>query len=126
MLATWHASAKLRLHTETTLAFLEQTTTALGRLLRRFVRVTCSAFHTTELPQEQAARGRRNSAKLRKEGRNGKAPAMPTPIGGPKRKLFNLNTFKLHSLGDYANHIRRFGTSDSYSTQIVCDLKTSC
>jgi hypothetical protein len=39
---------------------------------------------------------------------------------GPKLKFFNLNTFKLHSLGHYADTIRRFGTTDSYSTQIVC------
>ena len=34
-------------------------------------------------------------------------------------KAFNLNTYKFHSLGDYANTIRQYGTTDSYSTQLV-------
>ena len=34
-------------------------------------------------------------------------------------KGFNLNTYKLHSLGDYVETIRRYGTTDSYSTQLV-------
>lgn len=40
-----------------------------------------------------------------------------------KLKVFNLVTFKLHALGDYARTIRWFGTSDSYSTQPVRCLK---
>ena len=34
-------------------------------------------------------------------------------------KTFNMNTYKLHSLGDYTDAIRNYGTTDSYSTQIV-------
>ncbi|KAJ3724782.1 hypothetical protein C8R42DRAFT_640705 [Lentinula raphanica] len=34
------------------------------------------------------------------------------------RKLFNLNTYKFHALGDYPWTIRTFGTTDSYSTQL--------
>jgi hypothetical protein len=34
-------------------------------------------------------------------------------------KQLNLGTYKFHSLGDYPQHIRRFGTIDSYSTQPV-------
>ncbi|KAJ3768539.1 hypothetical protein FB446DRAFT_608422, partial [Lentinula raphanica] len=34
-------------------------------------------------------------------------------------KLFNLNTYKFHALGDYPWTIRTFGTTDSYSTQLV-------
>jgi hypothetical protein len=36
-------------------------------------------------------------------------------------KTFNLQTYKLHALGDYVSSIRRFGTTDSYSTQPVRD-----
>ncbi|KAH7918173.1 hypothetical protein BV22DRAFT_1025018, partial [Leucogyrophana mollusca] len=32
-------------------------------------------------------------------------------------KLLNLQTYKYHALGDYPNTIRRFGTTDSYTTQ---------
>lgn len=190
--AEWHALAKLRLHTETTLSWLEQSTTELGQALRRFATYTCMFFSTRELPKEQAAAGRRRSKKTaaevttvaaavpeisgtsvgdeawedeeqgtpvnpspsRRRGRG--APgrgsdrgnrvrargagrgrglgrgstsisatepttgsgAAPPPVT-PKQKLFNLLTYKLHSLGDYVRAIRWFGTTDSYSTQPV-------
>jgi hypothetical protein len=34
-------------------------------------------------------------------------------------KSFNLNTYKVHALGDYTATIRRYGTTDSYSTEPV-------
>ena len=54
-LVTWHALAKLRLHTDLTLTFFEQVTSGLGSLIRKFVQVTCSHFDTKELPSEEAA-----------------------------------------------------------------------
>lgn len=36
-----------------------------------------------------------------------------------KHKTLNLNTYKFHSLGDVVSTIHIFGTTDSYSTQIV-------
>jgi hypothetical protein len=36
-----------------------------------------------------------------------------------KAKFLNLFTVKFHFLGDYVHHIRLFGTTDSYSTQLV-------
>jgi hypothetical protein len=36
-----------------------------------------------------------------------------------KQKKLNLRTYKHHALGDYVDTIRRFGTTDSYSTQPV-------
>ena len=47
-----------------------------------------------------------------------------TPIGR-RVKTFNLNTFKAHSLGYYPNIIRQYGTTDSYSTEPVCDSTPS-
>ncbi|KAG5638429.1 hypothetical protein H0H81_012646 [Sphagnurus paluster] len=49
-------------------------------------------------------------------------PATLTPINQPSssagnKKKLNLHLIKLHALGDYVSFIRRFGTSDSYSTQ---------
>ena len=38
---------------------------------------------------------------------------------GPKRRKFNLRVYKYHALGDYAETIRRFGTTDSFSTEPV-------
>lgn len=42
------------------------------------------------------------------------------PSSGRKDKVFNLKTYKFHSLGDVVTCIRMFGTTDSYSTQTVC------
>jgi hypothetical protein len=120
ILATWHAYAKLRLHTETTLGFFNRTTTALGKILRFFSRTTCQFFPTVELPREEAARGRRNAAKAQKRGgkRASAAKGKGRESTGQKLKFLNLCTYKLHALGDYVKTIWRFATSDNYSTQV--------
>ncbi|KAF9779678.1 hypothetical protein BJ322DRAFT_990467, partial [Thelephora terrestris] len=48
LLATWHALAKMGIHTKTSLRLLDTTTTALGSGLRYFVGVTCPNFKTVE------------------------------------------------------------------------------
>jgi hypothetical protein len=117
-LALWHTYAKLRMHTDHTLNDFDDTTTILGTDLQRFVNKTCASFVTKELPSEHAARGRRKAAAAAKKG-------LTTPkSSGAKIKKFNLRTYKLHALGDYPQMIRRFGTTDSYSTQIVSDLES--
>ena len=46
--------------------------------------------------------------------------------GNAKRlKAFNLNTYKFHALGDYTATIRRYGTTDSYSTELVRKFKAT-
>jgi hypothetical protein len=120
-LATWHALGKLRMHTETTLHFLDNSTIRLGRALRRFKRFTCDSFVTQELPKEAAARGRRKPAYSAK----GNSKAMPTKKGkkiateGTRQRVFNMSTYKLHALGDYVKSIWLFGTTDNFSTQVV-------
>jgi hypothetical protein len=133
--------AKLRLHTEETLTILDDVTRSLGIALRAFKKELCSKFATKELPSEAAARQRkRTSAAQRKEEKQGGKDVRPSSKKGEGRELcddvqpsskdkgkatsrlpktFNLDTYKLHSLGDYANTIRQYGTTDSYSTQIV-------
>jgi hypothetical protein len=64
-LATWHALAKLRLHTESTVCALETSTTRLGTALRKFQSTICAEFVTRDLPSEEAARGRRKAAKAK-------------------------------------------------------------
>ena len=143
-LATWHALAKLRLHTESTICALETSTTRLGSALRKFQSTICAEFETRDLPSEEAARGRRKAAKAKAKpasskgkGKQTEAKAKPAsskkgketeaPMGKRKKKstlrFFSLSCYKPHSLGDYAKTIRLFGTSDGYSTQIVCILK---
>ncbi|KAF8151063.1 hypothetical protein BJ912DRAFT_1071771 [Pholiota molesta] len=88
--AEWHALAKLRMHTDSTLGWLQQCTASLGRQLRRFQKHTCSFFDTR---------------------------CDFTPSHYSKKKVFSLSLIKLHALGDYVRTIMMFGTSDSYSTQ---------
>ena len=46
------------------------------------------------------------------------APA-PVAVHAKKTRMLNLYMPKFHFLGDYVHHIRTFGTTDSYSTQLV-------
>jgi hypothetical protein len=125
-LATWHALAKLRLHTESTVRALETSTTRLGIALRKFQSTICAEFVTRELPSEEAARGRRKAAKAKAKPpmpSKGKGKETEAPNGKKKKKStlreFNFSCYKPHSLGDYAKTIRLLGTSDGYSTQTV-------
>jgi hypothetical protein len=118
-LAEWHALAKLRLHTDSTLDLLGNVTRELGQQARRFQAFTCSAFDTKELPKE-AVRGRRRRAK--RDGNQASSSATVTEKAMPKKKTLNLFTYKWHALADYVKTIQFFGTSDSYSTQPVCRI----
>ncbi|TCD64617.1 hypothetical protein EIP91_003851 [Steccherinum ochraceum] len=119
VLASWHAYAKLRIHTNTTLGFLDESTTTLGERLRNFKETVCAHYRTTELPTEEAARGRRQAALANRppranasRGGNGS-----TQTSGPRTKEFNMSTYKLHALGDYMTSAVLYGPSDNYSTQ---------
>jgi len=118
-LATWHALAKLRIHTDKTVDLLAEATKTLTSAMRRFLQVTCKAFTTRELKREAAARGRRTAARAAKG--NSRAAKGKETTGRQPKKL-NLATYKYHALGDYAETIRRFGPTDNYNTQIVSIL----
>ena len=92
----------------------EASTTLLGQEMHQFLWRVCSKYHTYELPKEEAARGRRNVALTTQAGAS-------KELSRPRKLLctLNLNTYKFHSLGDYPEAIRQFGTTDSYSTQLV-------
>jgi hypothetical protein len=142
-MAHWHGLAKLRMHTDVTLELLSQVTISLGTKIRAFQEKTCAAFSTRELERERSARVRRQD-KIKKaaagtdpNAQKGKKAETETNAqkgtkaktktdtqtrkssSGRQPKQFNLNTYKYHALGDYCNTIRRFGTTDSYSTQPV-------
>ncbi|KIK35492.1 hypothetical protein CY34DRAFT_16981 [Suillus luteus UH-Slu-Lm8-n1] len=110
--AQWHALAKLRMHSDSTLAALDGTFKILSRQLRKFRDFTCAAFATVELLKERAARERK-ATRERLDTNNADAGS-----GGRKAKKFNLNTYKFHAMGDYFQSIRLFGTVDSFTTQI--------
>ena len=111
---TWHAYAKLRLHTSSTLQALAEMTRALGASLQQFVKVICSYYATKELPREEAAQVHRR-AKASAQEKETTTSDKPSSTCG----RFNMNAYKLHALGDYVANIWLYGTTDSHSTQVV-------
>jgi len=125
-MATWHSYGKLRMHTTHTINSFRTQTKELGSQLRRYVNKLCSKHKTKRLPGEAAASYRRQAAKATKAT---STPQQHNPPGAgsktrkdPNLKFFNLATYKIHALGDYADHIERFGTTDCFTTQQVCSF----
>ncbi len=150
ILCLWHAYAKLRLHTSSTLQALADTTKALGAQIQFWVKKTCTAFDTCELPKEKSAQHCRK-ATAATQGKSGMASRgltqhargcswnVTSSWGRGKstgantsesssshqnwlHKLFNMCTYKLHALGHYIAAIARFGTTNNYSTQVICNF----
>ncbi|KAG1732431.1 uncharacterized protein EDB91DRAFT_1251784 [Suillus paluster] len=141
IMAHWHGLAKLRMHSDLTLAILDQQMTDLSEQFRKFKATVCAAYSTQELDREvdaQSCRQAKDAAKWTETGKangigrgtaastnaKGKQKASaeqlldtPLPRQLRRKKSFNLQTYKFHALGDYVTSIRRFGTTDSYSTE---------
>ena len=115
-LCEWHVFAKLWLHSDESLALLDEALKKLGTQIWKFQEKTCEVFKTCELPSEAAARQRCQQAQA-ELGCQVK-PASSTVC----LKKFNTLTYKFHTLGDYTRTIRMFGTTNSYTTQIVSRL----
>ena len=122
-MAHWHGLAKLRMHSDLTLEIMDGVTSAVGQQFREFKASVCAAYTTHELSWEVEARTRRQLKQAAKQ--NGvridkqRAPA-GTALNNVKRtKVFNIQTYKFHALGDYVSTIRQYGTSDSYSSEPV-------
>ena len=119
--AEWHAFAKLRVHTDSTLEHLDMLTREFGFLMWQFQDLTCLQFRTTELPREVAARYRQQ------QHAQAKASANVSSKSGLKQSTrpvtLNISTIKFHSLGDYVQMIQMFGCTDSFSTQLVRHLE---
>jgi hypothetical protein len=126
-MAHWHGLAKLCMHSDPTLEIMDEVTTTLGHQFRHFKATVCSAYDTYELRQEVDACARRDAKLAAKQqgGQKGKQRAnlaKPTEKQSKntrRLKTFNFQTYKFHALGDYVSTIRRYGTSDSYSTEPV-------
>ena len=108
------------MHTDATTEILDTLTTLLGQRLRNFKITTCTAYATRELKREAEQRQRREE----KSKVTQLSSTKPTPGSGDNRRLktLNLDTFKLHALGDYVSSIRTRGATDSYSTRLVLFL----
>lgn len=108
------------MHTDHTLKVFADVTTSLGKGLRAFKTKTCGAFATRELQRERDARARRQE-KITVKAAAGSSGSETRKCDSSARlpKELNLKTYKYHALGDYVSTIRRLGTTDSYSTQLV-------
>ncbi len=128
-LATWHALAKFRIHTDDTVTLLEDATAAMGTAIRRFKNITCEAYFTREIDtkslggkmraSKRGAAGKKAVHRVGAKNRKGKGKAIPKASKSTKKKEFNLETAKLHKIAHYPSDIRESGTTDSYSTQRV-------
>lgn len=107
------------MHTDITLDILSEVTASLGRELREFEEKTCSAFQTRELERERAARQRRQDKTSNRQQNNTMRSNCTTGTSARIPKRLNLKTYTYHALGDYVWTIRRYGTTDSYTTQTV-------
>lgn len=119
VLATWHAIAKLRMHSTSSLAVFDGVTKILGLLLRRFTDHVCPKYNTSETPSESSKRARRIASKAAKNKSESQRNLKDAVKVAPNKRNFNLAAYKPHALGHYSSWIRRFGTTDSYSTQTV-------
>ncbi|CAE6538191.1 unnamed protein product [Rhizoctonia solani] len=108
--AYWHALAKLRQHTSTTLAKLSDVTKQLGDKMRALKESTAD-LEIFETPREFSSRQRRAAAKAQQSNLSEVVQVVR------KRCELNLNTPKFHAIVHYVEIIRFFGTTDSYSTQ---------
>lgn len=75
--------------------------------------------HNTEVSTPKPGKKRKRTTKASKQNPDAdEVPLLSDRLARLKRSL-NLNTYKNHSLGDYTAAIRRYGTTDSYSTESV-------
>ena len=131
--AEWHSLAKLRLHTDTTLAYFRKVTEIFCRLMREFRDLSCPEFLTVETPKEAAARARGQARQqAHAQGSNVvRTSKADTAISTRRPRTLNLSTYKFHSIADYPDTVLLFGTTDNYTTQAVssatlqknCELK---
>ncbi|KAF9646621.1 hypothetical protein BDM02DRAFT_3188673 [Thelephora ganbajun] len=133
--ATWHALAKLHIHTDTSLRLLDTATTALGNALQYFARVTCPEFNTFETSAEYTKRQHQQAAATSSKSNTTSSmsnTALPSTSGaassltpntvssptGRQCRTFSLKTIKLHFLGDYVSCIKMFRTTDNYNSAL--------
>jgi hypothetical protein len=102
---------------------MNDVTIIFAKKLRYFAQVTCASFRTFETDHKYNARHR--AADLRLSRKCGPSTTL-SKVVTRQPKTFNLTTYKLHALGDYVTAIKTFGTTDSYSTQIVSFFLQSC
>jgi len=94
------------------MTFLEETFKKLSQKLHNFQHNTYAIFNTVELPKEKATHQCKSAQCF-------KTTTILLESSRPRVKMFNLSTYKFHAMTDYARTIRLFGTTDSFTTQMV-------
>ncbi|KAI0667060.1 hypothetical protein C8Q78DRAFT_1140637 [Trametes maxima] len=102
--AYWHALAKMRMHTDTSLQILDDSTSLLGNELRHFAAVTCTKFDTRETQAEYDLRKRAEARRASNQAGPSNSAAQPSSSTAQQSY--------------YAWCIKRTGTTDSYTTQM--------
>ncbi|KAK0473837.1 hypothetical protein EDD18DRAFT_1091603, partial [Armillaria luteobubalina] len=122
LFACWHAYAKLQLHTESSLSVFTCLTSQLGLLMQKF-KQEVNPLDTHEIQKEHDARACCEINASKKKGTTikyvGQAVAKGKISTAKLTKKFSLLTYKYHAMGDYLAMIHAFGTTDSYSTQLL-------
>ncbi|KAF8673118.1 hypothetical protein RHS04_07673 [Rhizoctonia solani] len=126
--AQWHGLAKLCRHTTETLKIMKKLTTKLGSKLRNFAEVTQNMNvretldkYTRRKKRQAAAQAPRSTQPATSKSKS-KASVPSETADGRRICFFNINTYKVHAIGNYVDTIAEFGTTDSYLTQI-CKLQ---
>src|SRR5262245_9099691 len=120
-MAHWHGLAKLHMHHDYIQEIMDEVTMTLGEKLHAFSDQMCPTFATMELHREFNAHICRQTEDFAVS--DGTAPSDSCRKGNARLpKSFNLNTYKLHFLGDYVATVCKYGTMDSYSTEPVHHL----
>ena len=94
-MGAWHACAKLRIQTESTISFLKLQTHEVGASLQLFAKKVCNEYETDELLSEATARLRRGANAAKK----GKETSQNTSKTSKLNRSFNLNTYKIYTMG---------------------------
>jgi len=102
---------------------MDQVTTVLGQELRQFWLCDLLGIQNHRLPKEAATRAvdvvaRRHATSIQQQTFHAGKKAQES-AKNRRAKTLNLFIYKVHALGDYVETIRRLGTTDSFSTQIV-------
>jgi len=110
------------MHSDATLEHLNSLTKEFGLLMRQFRDLTCSHFQTFELPREVEAWKRKQQEDHDKTF-SMRPSTLKTAPSSQTMKTLNILTPKFHFLGDYMPTIQMFGCTDSFSTQLVCEVR---
>ncbi|EJD49365.1 hypothetical protein AURDEDRAFT_59554, partial [Auricularia subglabra TFB-10046 SS5] len=103
--ARWYTLLNLSMHTDSTLRQLDDVTSDVGNMMRRFQVTSAEKFQARETPAEAARRVRAAQSRGAKNVSSRRRP-----------KILNLSTYKFHSMGHCVKAISHVGVTPNYTT----------